>query len=142
MCRLFKVSKSGYYDWLGRGPSKRWPENETLTAAIRDIFEDSFWSYGASRIKAELSKKGHHVSKPRVARIRRANNLFARRKRKFKITTDSKHNYPIAPNILDRDFTVSGENQVWVSEITYIKTKQGWMYLTVIIDLFHRKVVR
>tara|TARA_R110002051_G_scaffold274139_1_gene334882 strand:- start:1034 stop:1558 length:525 start_codon:yes stop_codon:yes gene_type:complete len=71
----------------------------------------------------------------------RANNLFARRKRKFRFTTDSNHNYPIAPNILNQDFTVDRENQVWVSDITYIQTKQGWMYLTVIIDLFHRKVV-
>jgi len=76
------------------------------------IFEGSFESYGAPRIKAELSKKGYRVSRPRVARIMRVNNLFARRKRKFKITTDSKHNYPIAPNILNQDFTVSRANQV------------------------------
>lgn len=138
---MFKVSKSGYYNWLDRGPSKRWSQNEIITATIRDIFKDSFGSYGAPRIKAELLKKGYRVSRPRVARIMRANSLFARRKRRFKITTDSKHNYPIAPNILGQDFTVSRKNQVWVSDITYIKTKQGWMYLTVIIDLFHRKVV-
>lgn len=138
---MFKISKSGYYNWLGRGPSKRWSENEVITVAVRDIFKDSFGSYGAPRIKAELSKKGYRVSRPRVARIMRANNLFARRKRKFRFTTDSNHNYPIAPNILNQDFTVDRENQVWVSDITYIQTKQGWMYLTVIIDLFHRKVV-
>lgn len=138
---MFKVSKSGYYDWLGRGPSKRWSENETLTTAIRDVFEDSFESYGAPRVREELLKKGYRVSRPRVARIMRANNLFARRKRKFRATTDSKHDYPIAPNILDQDFAVSRGNQVWVSDITYIKTRQGWMYLTVIIDLFNRKVV-
>ena len=96
---------------------------------------------GPPRIKAELSKKGCHVSRARIARITRANNLFAKRKRKFRFTTDSNHNYPIAPNILKQDFTVDRENQVWVSDITYIQTKQGWMYLTVIIDLFHRKVV-
>ena len=141
MCNMFKISKSGYYNWLGRGPSKRWSENEVITAAIRDIFEGSFASYGAPRVKAELLKRGHRVSRPRVARIMRANNLFARRKRKFKITTNSKHSYPIAPNILDRNFKVSRGNQVWVSDITYIQTKQGWMYLTVIIDLFNRKVV-
>ena len=88
-----------------------------------------------------LLKRGHRVSRPRVARIMRVNNLFARRKRKFKITTNSKHNYPIAPNILNQDFKVFGGNQVWVSDITYIQTKQGWMYLTVIIDLFSRKIV-
>ncbi len=138
---MFRVSERGYYDRLDRGPSMRWSQNEIITATIRDILKDSFGSYGAPRIKAELLKKGYRVSRPRVARIMRANSLFARRKRRFKITTDSNHNYPIAPNILDRDFTVSRKNQVWVSDITYIRTKQGWMYLTVIIDLFHRKVV-
>ncbi|WP_088697885.1 IS3 family transposase [Zobellia sp. OII3] len=141
MCKMFNVSKSGYYNWLVRGPSKRWCENEAISLAIRDIVKDSFESYGAPRIKVELLKKGHRVSRPRVARIMRANNLFARRKRKFRFTTDSAHDYPIAPNILNQDFTVSRENQVWVSDMTYIRTKKGWMYLTVIIDLFNRKVV-
>lgn len=141
MCKIFKVSKSGYYDWLNRGPSKRWSENESLTVAIRDIFKQSFESYGAPRVREELLKRGYTVSRPRVARIMGANGLFAKRKRKFKVTTDSKHDYPLAPNILDRDFTVNGQNQVWVSDITYIGTGEGWMYLTVIIDLFHRKVV-
>ncbi|KKK90046.1 hypothetical protein LCGC14_2727000 [marine sediment metagenome] len=138
---MFKISKSGYYDWLGRVPSKRVMENEAISSTIRDVYEDSFGSYGAPRIKAELWKRGYCISRPRVARIMRANNLFAKRKRKFQTTTHSKHNYPVAPNILDQDFTVYRPNQVWVSDITYIKTKQGWMYLTVIIDLFHRKVV-
>lgn len=141
MCKMFKISKSGYYNWLGRGPSKRWSENEVITAAIRDIFEGSFGSYGAPRVKAELLKRGHRVSRPKVARIMRVNNLFARRKRKFRFTTNSNHDYPIAPNILNQNFKVSGGNQVWVSDITYIQTKQGWMYLTVIIDLFSRKIV-
>ncbi len=141
MCKMFNVSKSGYYNWLVRGPSKRWCENEAISLAIRDIFKDSFESYGAPRIKVELLKKGHRVSRPRVARIMRANNLLARRKRKFRFKTDSAHDYPIAPNILNQDFTVSRENQVWVSDMTYIRTKKGWMYLTVIIDLFNRKVV-
>ena len=141
MCKMFKLSKSSYYHWLGREPSKRWLENQTISSVIRDIFKDSFESYGAPRIKAELSKKGYRVSRLRVARIMRPNNLFARRKRRFKITTDSEHNYPLARNILNQNFTVFRKNQVWVSDITYIETKQGWMYLTVIIDLFHRKVV-
>lgn len=141
MCKMFKLSKSSYYNWLGREPSKRWLEDQTISSAVRVIFKDSFESYGAPRIKEELSKRGYRVSRPRVARIMRANNLFARRKRRFRITTDSGHNYPLARNILDRNFTVFRKNQVWVSDITYIETKQGWMYLTVIIDLFHRKVV-
>lgn len=141
MCKMFKVSKSGYYHWLVRGPSKRWSENQAITSLIHDVFKDSFGSYGAPRIKEELSKKGYNVSRPRVARIMRSNNLFARRKRRFKITTDSEHNYPVARNILNQNFTVFRKNQAWVSDITYIETKQGWVYLTVIIDLFHRKVV-
>ena len=125
-----------------RGSSKRWLENEVITVAIHDIFKDSFGSYEVPGIKVELLEKGHRVSRPRVARIMRTNNLFARRKRKFRFTTDSAHDYPIASNILNQNFTVSRENQVWVSDMTYIRTKQGWMYLTVIIDLFNRKVVR
>ena len=138
---MFKVSKSGYYHWLVRGPSKRWSENQAITSLIHDVFKGSFGSYGAPRINEELSKKGYNVFRPRVARIMRSNNLFARRKRRFKITTDSEHNYPVARNILNQNFTVFRKKQVWVSDITYIETKQGWVYLTVIIDLFHRKVV-
>lgn len=141
MCKILKVGKSGYYHWLGREPSKRWSENESLAVAIRKIFDESFGSYGAPRIRAELLRRGHNASKPRVARIMSANRLFAKRKRKFKVTTDSNHDYPLAPNILDREFCAPAENRVWVSDITYIKTRQDWMYLTVIIDLFHRKVV-
>ena len=138
---MFKVSKSGYYNWLNRGPSKRWSENEALTVVIRGIFKDSFGSYGAPRIREELLKRGYRASRPRVARIMRANGLLAKRKRKFRVTTDSKHDYPIAPNILDRDFTVHRKNQVWVSDMTRIRTGEGWMYLTVIMDPFQRKVV-
>jgi len=138
---MFRVSKSGYYNWLCRKISKRGLQNEALASLIRDIFKDSFDSYGAPRITAELLKNGYPVSRPRVARIMRANNLFARGKRKFISTTNSNHGYPVAPNILNREFRVFRENQVWVSDITYIRAKEGWMYLTVIIDLFHRKVV-
>lgn len=141
MCTILKVSKSGYYKWLKSGPSKLWLENEKLALLIQSIFDDSYQSYGSPRIKEELQALGYKVSKPRVARLMKANQLFARRKKKFKITTDSKHNYPIAPNLLNQNFKVNRANQVWVSDITYIHTKQGWLYLTVIIDLFNRKIV-
>ncbi|WP_159022871.1 IS3 family transposase [Formosa sp. L2A11] len=141
MCKVLKVSKSGYYYWLGSGPSKLWVENQKISSLVRSIFEKSFQSYGSPRIKSELEALGYKVSKPRVARIMSANYLFAKRKRKFKTTTDSNHNYPIAPNLLNQCFDVNREKQVWVSDITYIQTKQGWLYLTVIIDLFNRKVV-
>ena len=141
MCKVFKVSTSGYYNWIKAKFSKLWLYNQKLSELIITIFKDSFESYGAPRIKKALENLGHYVSRPRVARLMKANGLFARRKRKFKTTTNSNHNYPIAPNILNRNFKVSRINQVWVSDITYIETKQGWMYLTVIIDLFNRKVV-
>ncbi len=141
MCKVLKVSTSGYYNWLKASVSKLWLYNQKLSATIITIFNDSFKSYGAPRIKVALEKLGHFISKPRVARIMRANGLFARRKRKFKATTDSNHKYPVAANILNQNFEISRKNQVWVSDITYIETKQGWMYLTVIIDLFNRKIV-
>tara|TARA_R110002049_G_scaffold1498_2_gene11630 strand:+ start:7946 stop:8374 length:429 start_codon:yes stop_codon:yes gene_type:complete len=141
MRKVLKVSKSGYYHWLQSGPSKLWVENQKISSLIKTIFEKSFQSYGSPRIKSELETLGYKVSKPRVARIMRANYLFAKRKRKFKTTTDSNHNYPIAPNLLNQCFDVNRENHVWVSDITYIQTKQGWLYLTGIIDLFNRKVV-
>jgi len=141
MCKVLKVSKSGYYHWLKLSPSKRWSQNQILSLTIDDIFKDSFESYGSPRIKRELEKLGYDVSRPRVARIMKAKGLYARRRRNFKATTDSRHDYPIAPNILARNFRVTRKNQVWVSDITYIRTKQGWMYLSVIIDLFNRKII-
>ena len=141
MCKVFKVSKSGYYHWLSAPVSKRDRENETLLIDIRDAFKSSFESYGSPRMKAEMAHLGHSASRVRIARIMRAAGLSARPRKRFKNTTDSKHNYPIAPNVLDRNFATSRSNQVWVSDITYIRTYQGWLYLTVIIDLFDRKVV-
>ena len=141
MCKVLGVSKSSYYHWLKSGPSKRWNENQKLSTLITYIFEQSYQSYGAPRIKAELKAMGVKVSRSRVARIMKANCLYAKRKRKFKVTTESNHNYPIAPNLLDQCFKVNRANQVWVSDITYIQTGQGWHYLTVIIDLFNRKVI-
>jgi transposase InsO family protein len=141
MCKTLSVSKSGYYNWLKSGPSKRWLENQKLSKHINEIFNDSYQSYGSPRIKVELEKLGYYVSRPRVARIMKANYLVARRHRKFRLTTDSNHNYPIAPNILNQNFEVHRMNQVWVSDMTYIQTGEGWIYLTVIIDLFNRKVV-
>jgi len=141
MCRAFKVSKSGFYHWLHGKPSKRWKENESLLIDIQKVFEQSFGTYGSPRVRVELLKRGFQVSRPRVARIMRSAELRASKPRKFKVTTDSRHKYPIAPNLLNRQFKVQRYNQVWVSDITYIRTSQGWMYLTVIIDLFDRKVV-
>ena len=141
MCKVLKVSKSGFYSWMNQGMSNRWKENEMLLSQIQTIFKASSASYGSPRMKSALNKLGYKVSRPRVARIMQVNHLVARRTRKFKHTTNSNHNYPIAPNLLNRDFKVLRRNEVWVSDMTYIETNQGWMYLTVIIDLFNRKVV-
>jgi len=96
MCTMLKVSKSGFYHWLKAVPSKRWLENTKFRDLIQQIFENSFESYGAPRVRAELLELGHKISRPRVAKIMNINGWFAKRKRKFKITTDSNHNYPIA----------------------------------------------
>lgn len=141
MCKLLKVSSSGYYHWLKNGPSKMWLENENIISVIEVIFEESHQSYGAPRMAVELEKRGLKVSRPRTGRMMKGIGIKARRRRKFKTTTDSNHNYPIAPNLLNRNFSTSRKNQVWVSDITYIETSNGWAYLTVIIDLFDRKVI-
>jgi transposase InsO family protein len=141
MCKVFKVSPASYYDWLKSGPSTRWKENDKLQSEIRDIFEDSHETYGSPRITEELRAKGRLVGQNRVAKIMRACGYRARKPRKFKATTDSKHNYPIAPNLLDQDFNVKRSGEVWVSDITYVRTNNGWLHLTVIIDLYDRKVI-
>jgi len=141
MCEVFKISQSSYYHWLKNGTSERWKENESLLVEIMDIFEDSKSSYGSPRMTEELNANGWNVSRPRVARIMRAAGIAARRRRRFVATTDSKHNYPVAPNVLNREFTASTPGEIWVSDITYVRTKRGWLYLTVIIDLYDRKVI-
>ena len=141
MCSLFKVSRSGYYNWLSAKPSKRWTENQTLLVGIKDVFELSHRTYGAPRIYKELLSLGIKASRPRVARIMHAAGIYAKKPKKFVVTTDSKHNYPVAPNLLNRDFKTLRSNKVWVSDITYIRTSQGWLYLTIIMDLYDRKIV-
>lgn len=140
MCEAFQISQSSYYHWLKHGTSERWKENESLLIEIMDIFEESKSSYGSPRMTEELKARGWNVSRPRVARIMRAAGIVARRRRKFVATTDSKHNYPVAPNVINREFSASRPGEVWVSDLTYVRTKRGWLYLTVIIDLYDRKV--
>ena len=141
MSRFFGVSESGYYRFHNAEPSARTAENTNLQQSIRSIFDKSKQTYGSPRIHAELRDLGSTVSRPRVARIMSAIGLYARKPKKYKVTTDSNHKYPIAPNVLDRMFTTTRSNEVWVSDLTYINTANGWLYLTVIIDLFDRKVI-
>ncbi len=141
MCRVLKVSKSGYYAFRGRGKSRRQLENERLLGEIRNAHTGSRRVYGSPRITEELQSNGIECSENRVARLMRANGIAAKMKRKFKATTDSGHNLPVAENLLKQDFTADAPDRVWVSDITYIWTTEGWLYLAVILDLFSRRVV-
>lgn len=141
MCKVFKVRKSSYYRWLKEGPSNRWQENEKLLVEIMDIFEESKESYGSIRMTRELKARDRIIGQNKVAKMMRAAGIRARRRRKFKVTTDSRHNYPVAPNLLNQEFTASKPGEIWVSDITYVRTRSGWLYLTVIIDLYDRKVI-
>jgi len=141
MCRALEVSRGGFYCWIRRFKSRREQENEQLLIEIREEFRKGRKTYGSPSITRELKKQGKKVNKKRVARIMRENGIRAKTKRKFKVTTHSGHKYPISPNLLNQDFTASGPNKVWVSDITYIATKEGWLYLAVILDLFSRRIV-
>ena len=142
MCKAFKVSRSGYYNWLSRKPSLRRIQTHKVLRLIREIHRQSKGRYGSPKITRELHKRGIQISRPRVARLMKVAGIRSVVHRKFKIrTTDSNHNYPIAKNLLDRKFAPGAVARAWVSDITYIRTTQGWLYLTVIVDLADRKVV-
>lgn len=141
MCSALELSKSGYYAWCKRPPSPRSQENEQLSEQIQQIHQASRRTYGAPRIHASLKEKGFQVGRHRVARLMSEQGICVRPKRKFKVTTDSNHAFPIAENVLNREFKVMEPDKAWVADITYIPTAQGWLYLAVIIDLFSRRVV-
>jgi len=142
MCRAFGVSRSGYYEWLNRIPSKRSVENQFLREAVRSVYEQSRKRSGSPKITVELKEKGLLVSRPRVARIMRQMGIRSIISKPFKVsTTDSSHNYRISKNLLARDFTASQKSQKWVSDITYVRTGEGWLYLSVIMDLYDRKII-
>jgi putative transposase len=141
MCGLFKVSKSGYYKWLRRRPGKRLLRRTMLEKEIRTEYWASKGRSGSPRITKELNMRGISVSKVLVAKIMKNNHLQSIVRKRYKATTDSSHRLPVAENVLDRNFTTARENQAWVSDITYIATGEGWLYLTTVIDLFDRKVI-
>lgn len=141
MCRVLLVSRSGYYRWRKRPESRRAIENRRLDAHIKVIYNKHKGRYGSPKITDELNDNGFQVSKNRVARRMKAIGLRSIVRRKYCPTTDSKHTYPVAANLLQRDFSASAPNTVWVSDITYIATEGGWLYLTVFLDLFSRMVV-
>lgn len=141
MCKCLRVSRSAYYGWLNSSPSAKKLADEKLMKKIRMIFNKHKKRYGARRIKKELAKEDLIASRRRISRLMKIADLCCKAKRKFKVTTDSKHNLPISPNLLDRNFTADKPNQAYVGDITYIPTQEGWLYLAVVIDLFSRQVV-
>jgi putative transposase len=141
MCDVLGVSPSAYYEWERERESEHAKRDAELVALVRQLFVEFRGRYGAPRIQDALTKQGINVSRKRVARLMREAGLRAKSRRKYKATTDSNHALPVAPNLLEQNFSVERPDAVWVSDITYIWTRQGWMYLAVILDLFSRKVV-
>jgi transposase InsO family protein len=137
-CRVLGVSRAGYYQNRRRGE----PVKDALASAqVKAAFATSGQSYGSRRIRMALAQRGVKMGRFRVRRLMRANGLRPVWKRKFVNTTNSKHNLPVAPNLLDRQFNVAQPDQAWVTDITYIRTRQGWLYLAVVMDLYARKIV-
>lgn len=141
ICRVLKVSRSGYYAWRKKPVSKRRKENEKLLEKIRQSHSKSRRTYGSPRITADLRAEGQVYGKNRVARLMRENGIVAKTKKKFKVTTNSKHGRPVAENLLKDKRAVTAPNKVWVSDITYVWTKEGWLYLMIILDVFSRNIV-
>lgn len=141
MSRLLQVSRSGFYAWNKRAESARARSDRALLVDIKAAHHVSRGVYGSPRVHRELLAQGHTVGRGRVARVMRENGLRGKRKRRFRNTTQSNHRHPVAPNVLDREFTVAQPNAAWVGDITYVWTLEGWLYLSVIIDLYSRRVV-
>jgi transposase InsO family protein len=142
MCKILDVSRSGFYAWLDRDECDRAREDRRLTALIADIFAESRGIYGVPRVHRTLRQRGQRCSRKRVARLMQRAGMRSKIKRRFRVkTTDSKHGHPIAPDRLGQDFGASAANQVWASDITYIPTDEGWLYLASTMDLFSRRVV-
>jgi len=141
MCHALDVSRSGFYAWRSRTPSAAEVRHEELTAEVKQIHAQVKGRYGSPRIHAELVARGHECCVNFVAKLMRQAGIAAKTKRKFKPTTDSNHALPVAQNLLDRQFEPDEPNASWVADITYIPTREGWLYLAVVEDLFSRMVV-
>jgi putative transposase len=141
MCKVLEVSRSAYYKWKAFGDPKHIKKQNILLKEIKQIHARSKAIYGSPRITHELNDKGNAVSKSTVARVMKSNAIKSKVKKKYRATTNSKHNFKIADNILDRKFNVSLLNSVWVSDITYIRIGNSWYYLTIIMDLADRMII-
>lgn len=141
LCHLMGVSQSGYFAWKARPASRRQHDDMVMLTHIRSAYFLSNETYGSPRMTRELQDQGFTVGRRRIARLMRENGLHARHKKRFRKTTDSHHAFPVAPNIIAQDFATTGPNQKWGADISYIWTREGWLYLAVVIDLFARRVV-
>jgi putative transposase len=141
LCRVLDVSRAGFYAWQARTPSGHAQADARLGVEIAAIHAESRQRYGSPRVHAELRDRGHRTSRKRVARLMRQHQLASRRRRRFRATTDSRHPFPVASNVLDRQFTQGAPDRAWVTDITYMPTGEGWLYLAVILDLCSRVVV-
>ena len=141
LCKVMQVARSGYYAWTRRPKPMRQRQNEKLIPIVKKIHAKSDETYGTRRIAMSLIAKGIYCGRARARTLMRLAGVQVKHKRRFKITTDSKHKLEVSPNLLDRNFTSDEPNVVWVSDITYVWTDEGWLYLAVVIDLFNRQVV-
>jgi putative transposase len=141
LCQVLGVSQSGYFAWRSRPASCHQREDLVLLAHIRSAFARSHGTYGSPRMTRELQDDGLNVGRRRTARLMRENGLKARQTHRFKRTTDSHHAFPVAPNLLEQNFSAERPNQKWAADISYVWTCEGWLYLAVILDLFARRVV-
>ncbi|WHX28119.1 IS3 family transposase [Virgibacillus halodenitrificans] len=141
MCEVLGVWKSGYYDWRNRDKSEQKKRREKLTAEVKRVYMESKRRYGSPKITEQLKQEGWEISQKTVTRIMSDNGLRSKTVKKYKATTNSKHSYPIYPNLLKQNFLVDKPGAVWVGDITYVWTREGWLYLATIMDLFSRRII-
>jgi transposase InsO family protein len=141
LCQVLGVSPSGYYAWCKRPPSRRWQDNQQLLEKIRCIHKQSRKTYGSPRVHAQLRKQGVACSRKRVAGLMRRHQIQAQPPNRRVRTTQSGHGLPVAANVLGQDFSAQRPNEKWVSDLTYIPTREGWLYLAAVLDLFSRQIV-
>lgn len=141
MCHVLQVSRSGYYKWKSRPESSRERQHKEWTDQIKDVYEQSRRLYGSPKIASKLRQQGVVISERTVTRIMNKQQWRSRTVKKYKATTNSKHNLPVQENVLNREFTASKPNEKWVTDMTYVGTEEGWLYLASVMDLYSRKIV-
>jgi putative transposase len=141
MCQVLEVSENGYYNWRKRGKSHRKREDEQLAERIEDAYYNNRGHYGSPRIHVELREQGIFCGRKRVARLMQEKQLSARKRKRKPRTTNSQHGFPLAPNLLEQDFTADAPNKKWVSDFTFLETREGWLYLAGVLDVYSRRIV-